>query len=76
MNIKTSYELGQQFAKRIRIGKRFFGSMRMAERLYKDPTSMEYAVFMAGFHSVLNDYDIWISPETNLVTGFHFKGVK
>lgn len=72
-NVIKAYQLGQQFAKRIRIGKRFFGSMPIALKLYKQRECAEYDTFLLGFHSVLEDYDIWVSADTGLVTGFRLK---
>lgn len=65
-----AYNLGKQFAYRIRVGKRFFGSMPIARKLYKDIDSHQSNGFMCGFAQVLDFKTVCVNPHTGLVSGF------
>lgn len=75
-----AYLLGQRFAQKIRVGKRFFGSMPIAMKVYgltyKDLDNpncdwrFEVDCFIAGYSNVIGNKQISISMETNLINGF------
>lgn len=63
-------DLGKAFARRTRVGKRYFGPMPVAKKIYKDLDSAEATSFIFGWLSALNSAEIHFSPDTGLVTGF------
>lgn len=65
-----AYNIGRRFAYRIRVGKKFFGSMPIAKKLYKSIDNHHAMGFMSGFHNALKFRSVCVSPQTGLVTGF------
>lgn len=64
----SAYQLGRTFAHKIRVGKRFYGSMPIARKLYKSIDSNQAQGFMCGFASVLKDKTVCLHPYENKVT--------
>jgi len=75
-----AYLLGQRFAQKIRIGKRFFGAMPIGLKVYgltyKDLNKpdcdwrFEFDCFVSGYVNAIGDKQISISTKTNRVSGF------
>lgn len=62
-----AYFLGEKFAKRIRVGKRAPGCLRIAKKIYGKHNEHEINCFIVGYMQTVENIDIWVSDSTGLV---------